>query len=155
MKKHLFWIYIAILEINMVISMLLQHLPRMMGYITNKEGMEVMARYDGYFKVSMIIMFLMFEVFFIASFFIDEIAAKRKKAAIIFVINLAIVSHLFMYPLVFFNDWLLRAKFSSKNLPNYNCIDFLQFPAISCGIGEKDIYATQYLQCCINPPTLW
>lgn len=104
MKKNLFWIYIAILEINMVISMLLQHLPRMMGYITNKEGMEVMARYDGYFKVSMIIMFLMFEVFFIASFFIDEIAAKRKKAAIIFVINLLIVSHLFMYPFVFFSN---------------------------------------------------
>ena len=105
MKKHLFWIYIALLEINMILSMLFQHLPRMMGYRTNKEGMEVMAMYDGYFKVSMIIMFLMFEVFFIASFFIDEIAAKRKKAAIIFVINLLIVSHLFMYPFVLIFDF--------------------------------------------------
>jgi hypothetical protein len=43
--------------------------------------MEVMARYDGYFKVSAIVMFMMFEVFFIASFFIDELAAKRKKTA--------------------------------------------------------------------------
>jgi len=102
MKKHLFWIYIAILEINMVLSMLFQHLPRMMGYITNKEGLEVMAMYDGYFKVSVIIMFLMFEVFFIASFFIDELAEKRKKAAIIFLINLLIVSHLFLFPLLFF-----------------------------------------------------
>ncbi|HNW15790.1 MAG TPA: hypothetical protein PLD55_08610 [bacterium] len=103
MKKHLFWIYIAILEINMVISMLLQHLPKMMGYITNKEGLKVLAMYDGCFKVSIIVMFLMFEVFFIASFFIDELAAKRKRAAIIFLINLMIVSHLFMFPLVFFN----------------------------------------------------
>ena len=103
MKKHLFWIYIAILEINMVISMLLQHLPKMMGYITNKEGLNVLAMYDGCFKVSIIVMFLMFEVFFIASFFIDELAAKRKRAAIIFLINLMIVSHLFMFPLVFFN----------------------------------------------------
>ena len=100
MKKHLFWIYIALLETNMVVSMLLQHIPR--SFKTNKEGMEMMAIYDGYLKISIIVMFLMFEVFFITSFFVDELSVKRKLMAAIFFVNLFILSEFYMFPLMFF-----------------------------------------------------
>jgi hypothetical protein len=93
MKKHLFWIYIAILEINTIISMLFQYIPRV--YYNGYEGQAITENFEVAFDASMIIMFLIFEMFLIASFFVDELGKKRKVMALVFFINIIIVSELY------------------------------------------------------------
>ena len=88
MKKHLFWIYIAILEINMIASMLFQHIPRV--YYAGYEGRAVSESFQVAFDASMIIMFLIFEIFFITSFFVDELRKRRYLMASVFFINLLV-----------------------------------------------------------------
>jgi hypothetical protein len=112
MKKYLFWIYIVFLEINVIISVSFH-------FLFNYGN--TLPAYNKLFIISTAIMFLFYEVFLLSSFFIDELALKRKAASIIFVVNCYILGEIVYF--FSFSSWIAFFVFA----PFYYLLTVLGF----------------------------